>query len=312
MKPKCADRSRRPKYLINGIRNSWQLYLLILPVVIYFFVFSYMPMYGVQIAFRNYKVKFGITGSEWVGLAHFQKFFKSYYFERLLANTFLLNVLGLVFAFPIPIILAIFLNRIRNERCRRFIQTSIYAPHFISTMVLVGMLYIFLSPTAGILNVMLKAFGGKAVDFMSSADAFRPIYIISGIWQSSGYGSILYIATLTGIDPSLYEAAEIDGASIWQKIRYIDIPALIPTAIMVFILDCGKLLNSNTAKVLAMQTAGNKPVSDIIGTYVYSVGLGTGQFSYTSAIGLFINLINFVIIMSMNTLANKVSDTSIF
>ena len=254
----------------------------------------------------------GIAGSAWVGLKHFKNFFDAYYFKRLLSNTLLLNVYYLLWSFPVPLILAILLNQIRGTKKKRFIQTSIYVPYFISTVVLAGMLYIFLSPTSGILNFARTALGLKAIDFMSDASAFRSIYIISGIWQAAGYGTILYIATLTGIDLSLYEAAEIDGASIWQKIRYIDIPSLIPTAMMVFILDCGKMLASDTNKALVMQTPGNIPTSDIIGVYVYNVGLGSGQFSYTAAIGLFINIINFILIVSVNQLSKRMTDVGLF
>ena len=295
-----------------SFKNNWQLYILVLPAMIYFFVFNYMPLYGIQIAFKDYKAVQGIAGSAWVGLKHFTTFFESYYFERLLTNTLLLNVYYLLWSFPIPLILAIFLNQIRGEKKKRFIQTSIYVPYFISTVVLAGMLYIFLSPTSGILNFLRTAMGLSAIDFMSEASAFRTIYIISGIWQSAGYGTILYIATLSGVDPALYEAAEIDGASIWQKIRYIDLPSLIPTAMMVFILDCGKMLNSDTNKALVMQTAGNIPTSDIIGVYVYNVGLGSGQFSYTAAIGLFVNIINFILIISVNKIAKKTTDVGLF
>ena len=254
----------------------------------------------------------GIAGSAWVGLKHFKNFFNAYYFKRLLSNTLLLNVYYLLWSFPVPLILAILLNQIRGTKKKRFIQTSIYVPYFISTVVLAGMLYIFLSPTSGILNFARTALGLKAIDFMSDASAFRSIYIISGIWQAAGYGTILYIATLTGIDLSLYEAAEIDGASIWQKIQYIDIPSLIPTAMMVFILDCGKMLASDTNKALVMQTPGNIPTSDIIGVYVYNVGLGSGQFSYTAAIGLFINIINFILIVSVNQLSKRMTDVGLF
>lgn len=247
-----------------------------------------------------------------MGLKHFKNFFNAYYFKRLLSNTLLLNVYYLLWSFPVPLILAILLNQIRGTKKKRFIQTSIYVPYFISTVVLAGMLYIFLSPTSGILNFARTALGLKAIDFMSDASAFRSIYIISGIWQAAGYGTILYIATLTGIDLSLYEAAEIDGASIWQKIRYIDIPSLIPTAMMVFILDCGKMLASDTNKALVMQTPGNIPTSDIIGVYVYNVGLGSGQFSYTAAIGLFINIINFILIVSVNQLSKRMTDVGLF
>lgn len=293
-------------------KGNWQLYVLILPAVVYFFVFRYMPMYGVQIAFKDYKIAFGIEGSAWVGLKHFKQFFNAYYFKRLISNTLLLNVYSLLWTFPIPVILALLLNRIRREGNKRFVQTMIYVPYFISTVVLAGMLYIFLSPTNGIFNVVREFFGLAKVDLMSDEKAFRSIYIISGIWQTAGYSTILYIATLTGVDQSLYEAAEVDGATIWQKIRYIDIPSLIPTALMVFILDCGKLMNSNTDKALVLQTPGNIPTSDIIGVYVYNVGLGKGQFSYTAAIGLFVNIINFILIISVNKISKKMSDTSLF
>ena len=293
-------------------KNNWQLYVLVLPAIIYFFVFNYMPLYGIQIAFKDYKAVKGIAGSVWVGLKHFENFFEAYYFKRLLSNTFLLNIFYLLWSFPIPIVLAIFLNQIRSNRLKRIIQTSIYVPYFISTVVLAGMLYIFLSPTSGILNFARQALGMKPIDFMSDAGAFRAIYIISGIWQSAGWGTILYIASLAGVDQALYEAAEIDGASIWQKIRYIDFPSIVPVMTMVFILDCGKLLSSNTDKVLVMQTSGNIPTSDIIGVYVYTVGMGTGQFSYTTAIGLFINLINFVMIITLNTISKKITDVGLF
>jgi len=294
------------------LKNHWQLYILVLPAVIYFFVFNYLPLYGIQIVFKDYKAVNGIWDSVWVGLKHFKTFFNAYYFKRLLSNTFLLNIYYLLWSFPIPLILAIFLNQIRGNRKKRFIQTSIYIPYFISTVVLAGMLYIFLSPTSGILNFARTAMGLRAIDFMSEAGAFRTIYVISGIWQSAGWGTILYIASLAGVDQSLYEAAEIDGASIWQKIRFIDLPSLVPVAMMVFILDCGRLLSSDTNKALVMQTAGNISTSDIIGVYVYNVGLGSGQFSYTAAIGLFVNVINFVIIIAVNKLSMKMTDVGLF
>lgn len=308
-------KTKVPKKKINYavyFKNNWQLYVLILPAIIYFIVFNYMPLYGIQIAFKDFKAVFGISGSKWVGFKHFENFFHAYYFKRLLANTLLLNVYNLLWSFPVPIILAILLNQIKGPKIKRFIQTSIYVPYFISTVVLAGMLYIFLSPTSGIFNILRQALGMKAVDFMSDAKAFRTIYIVSGIWQSAGCGTILYIASLSGVDPSLYEAAEIDGASIWQKIRYIDMPSIVPVIVMVFILDCGKLLSSNTDKALVMQTAGNIPTSDIIGVYVYNVGLGSGQFSYTTAIGLFINIINFIIIITANQISKKISDVGLF
>ena len=231
-------KTKVPKKKINYavyFKNNWQLYVLILPAIIYFIVFNYMPLYGIQIAFKDFKAVFGISGSKWVGFKHFENFFHAYYFKRLLANTLLLNVYNLLWSFPVPIILAILLNQIKGPKIKRFIQTSIYVPYFISTVVLAGMLYIFLSPTSGIFNILRQALGMKAVDFMSDAKAFRTIYIVSGIWQSAGWGTILYIASLSGVDPSLYEAAEIDGASIWQKIRYIDMPSIVPVIVIKFL-----------------------------------------------------------------------------
>ena len=299
-------------WLVREMQRYGALYVMLLVPFAILILFKYAPMYGIQIAFKDYKAVFGIEGSRWVGFDHFETFFNSYYFERLLSNTLLLNVYNLLWSFPVPIIMAIMLNQVTKNSVKRFIQTSIYVPYFISTVVLAGMLYIFLSPTGGIVNVVRGWFGGKAMDFMSMPGAFRTLYIISGIWQGAGYSTILYIATLTGIDPSMYEAAEIDGASIWQKIRYIDLPSLLPTIMMVLVLDCGKLLNSNTDKALIMQTAGNIPTSDIIGVYVYNVGIGTGQFSYTAAIGLFVNVINFILIISVNKISKKLSDVGLF
>lgn len=298
--------------LLLALKRNWQLYMLVLPCVIFFVVFHYLPLYGIQIAFKDYKAALGIIKSSWVGFEHFKTFFDSYYFTRLLSNTFLLNLIGLLAGFPIPVILSLMLNRVRNRRFKKFIQTAIYVPYFISTVVLAGMLYIFLSPTSGIFNFAITAMGGKAIDFMTEAGMFRPIYIISGIWQSAGWGTILYIAALTGVDQELYEAADIDGANIWQKIRYIDFPSIVPIMMMVFILDCGRLLSSNTDKALLLQTAGNISTSDIIGVYVYNVGLGSAKFSYTAAIGLFTNIINFMMIIIVNGISKKLTKVDLF
>ncbi len=294
------------------MKNDWQIYVLLVPALAYFFVWHYLPMYGVQIAFRDFKAVFGITGSEWVGLYHFKEFFNSYYFKRLITNTFLLNIYGLLWGFPIPIILALMLNQLRAKRFRKFTQTVIYVPHFISTVVLAGMLYMFFSPSNGIVNKITEMLGGKSVYYMIEPGWFRTLFIGSSIWQDAGWGTILYIAALTGIDPQIYEAATIDGANKAQKIRYIDIPSLIPIATMVLILSFGRLLTSNTQKALLMQTSGNIPTSDIIGVYVYNIGLGKAMYSYTAAIGLFINFINFVMILSVNTLAKRLGDTTLF
>lgn len=294
------------------LKNNSQLYLMLLPAIAFFILFNYAPLYGIQIAFKDYRAVDGIMGSKWVGLEHFKTFFNAYYFERLIKNTFLLNLYGMLWSFPMPIILALMLNRVRNAKMKKFIQTTIYLPHFISTVVLVGMVYIFLSPTGGLFNTIRNAFGLKSLDFMSMSSAFRTISIASNIWQDAGFSSILFIATLAGIDPALYESSELDGANVWQKIRYIDIPTLIPTAMMVLILNSGNLFSSGAAKVLLLQTAGNTTTSEIIGTYVHKVGVGAGQFSYTSAIGLFTNVINFIMIIAVNKISKKVANVEMF
>lgn len=301
----------KKKKCVN-MKNYWQLYVMLLPALIYLLVFHYLPLYGIQVAFKDYRLVDGVMGSPWVGLKHFKKFFDAYYFERLIKNTLVLNINYLLWSFPFPIIVAILLNQIRSEKRKRLVQTTIYVPHFISTVVMAGMIYLFLSPSSGILNSIMGALGLAPLDLMSEPGAFRSIYTVSGVWQGAGFSSILFVATLAGIDPSLYEAAEIDGASIWKKIRYIDLPSIIPTATMVLILDFGKLMNSNTDKVLLLQTAGNISTSDIIGTYVFNVGVQGGQFSYTAAIGLFSNLVNLALILIFNKISKKISNIGLF
>ena len=310
-KKKLEKKIKRVNMKMN-MKNYWQLYVMLLPALIYLLVFHYLPLYGIQVAFRDYRLVDGVMGSPWVGLKHFKRFFEAYYFERLIKNTLVLNINYLLWSFPFPIIVAIFLNQIRSEKRKRFVQTTIYVPHFISTVVLAGMIYLFLSPSGGILNSILSALGLAPLDLMAEPEAFRSIYTVSGVWQGAGYSSILFVATLAGIDPSLYEAAEIDGASIWKKIRYIDLPSIVPTATMVLILDFGKLMNSNTNKVLLLQTPGNIATSDIIGTYVFNVGVQGGQFSYTAAIGLFTNLVNLIMILVFNKISKKISNIGLF
>jgi len=303
---------RKKPSLVKELKASWQLYVLLAPVIAFFIVFHYMPMYGIQIAFRNYRAVFGITGSPWVGLDHFRQFFQAFYFERLITNTLLLNLYGLLWSFPITIFLALMLNRIPLRRYKKFTQTVVYAPHFISSVVIAGMLFIFLSPSTGLVNRAIEALGGSPIFFMIEAGWFRTIFISSAIWQSAGWGTILYLAALTSIDQEMYEASEIDGASILQKIRYIDLPSVLPIAVMVLILSTGSLLSSNTQRALLLQTPGNIPTSDILGLYVFRVGLQGARFSYTAAIGLFTNVVNFVIIFSVNMIAKKTSGIAMF
>ncbi|MDR0396561.1 MAG: ABC transporter permease subunit [Oscillospiraceae bacterium] len=306
--PTRALRSRSLKRIGTRLQTDWQIYALLLPALAFFFVFNYKPLYGIQIAFRNYKAAFKITGSEWVGLKNFRDFFSSYYAPRLFANTFILNLYGLLWGFPLPIIMAILLNQFQHERFKSFTQTAIYVPHFISTVVMAGILYLFLSPTNGIINHLL----GKSIYFMIEPRWFRSLFIMSDLWQHAGWNTILYLATLSSINPEIYEAATIDGATRMSKILHVDIPHLLPICTMMLILNAGSLMGSNTDKALLMSTPGNTPVSDIIGVYVYRMGMERAQYSYTSAIGLCVNLINFVMIMSVNWLSRRVGETSLF
>jgi len=309
---RTAVPNRHRRSLWHKIILNWQLYLFLLPAFAYVVLFQIAPLYGLQIAFRDYRIAFGISGSKWVGLKHFNNFFNSFYFTRLFVNTFALNFLGLFFYSIVPVLLAITLNSIINERAKRIIQTIIYIPHFISSVVLAGVIYIFFSPENGIVNKFIVLFGGKSIHFMLKAECFRPLYIGSTLWQNAGWDSILYIAALTSIDVSLYEAATIDGATRLQKVRYIELPAVVPIFTMMLILSCGRLLGSDTEKILLLQTAGNSEVSDVFGTYIYKFGIEKSQFSYTTAIGLVLNSISFVMILIVNSITKRMNGTQLF
>ncbi|MCL2254326.1 MAG: ABC transporter permease subunit [Lachnospiraceae bacterium] len=298
--------------LKNAIKKDWQLYALLVPAIILVFIFVYLPMYGIQIAFRDLKPAFGIAGSKWIDLKNFTDFFGTYYSTRLITNTFLLNIYGLLWGFPIPIIMAIFLHQLTSKTHKRFTQTVIYAPHFISPVVMVGMIFLFLSPSTGLVNKLIEVLGGTPIAFMLDSAWFRTVFIATDVWQHAGWNTILYIATLTAIDPSLNEAAKIDGATKMQRIKYIDIPHLLPIIVMLLILNCGTLLASNVDKALLMQTDANIPTSDIIGLYVYRMGIQNGQFSFTAAINLLVNVINFVMIITVNTISKRLNQSSLF
>lgn len=294
------------------LRKNWQYYILCLPALIYIVVFSYGPMYGIQIAFRDYTVKGGITGSEWVGLKWIQRFFDSPNFWQLLKNTLGISVYQLIAGFPLPIILALLINQCPGKKFKKTIQTVTYAPHFISVVVLVGMLEVFLSPSTGLLNNILSSVGLDKIFFMGEPEYFKSIYVWSGIWQSTGWGTIIYIAALSGISPDLYEAAKIDGAGKFQLIRYIEIPSILPTCVMLFILNMGSFMNVGMQKALLMQNSVNLASSEIISTYVYKIGLLSGQFSYSTAIGLFEMVINVTLLLTANKIAKQVGQRGLF
>jgi putative aldouronate transport system permease protein len=298
--------------LSRKIFTNYQLYLLILPTILYFVVFKYGPMYGVQIAFKDFVPTEGIWGSPWVGFKHFERFFNSFQFETLLRNTLWLSVYALIISFPLPVILSLIMNQFPGIRYRRFVQTVIYAPTFISTVVLVGMIFIFLSPSSGLVNHVITGLDGEPVNFMARPDWFPTIYVWSGAWQGTGFATIVYMAALASVDPALHEAAIIDGANKWQRIRYVDLPAIMPTIIILLILAVGNIMNVGFEKALLMQTPLNKPTSQIIQTYVYEIGLQRAQFSFSAAVGLFNSVINLVLLIAVNWFARRVSDTSLW
>ena len=292
--------------------RDYQLYVLCLPAIIYFFVFCYMPMYGVQIAFKDFTIGKTIAESQWVGFEHFERFLSTYKFWDVLKNTLVVSFYSLLASFPIPIIMALLLNQTTNEKFKKIVQTVTYAPHFISVVVLCGMITTFLSPSTGVVNSMIKALGGESVFFMASPEMWKHIYVWSGVWQGAGWSSIIYIASLSSISPDLYEAAEIDGASRLQKIRYIDIPAIMPTMVILLILNMGSLMNVGFQKAYLLQNSLNISSSEIINTYVYKVGLEGTQYSYSAAVGLFNTVINIILLVSANKISQKLQGTSLW
>lgn len=299
------------KYLKQMLRN-YQLYIFVLPMVAFFIIFRYFPMYGIQIAFKDFYPLKGIWDSPWVGLEHFERFFRSTEIWMIIKNTLLLNLFSLLFGFPVPIILALMINQIMRMRFKKFVQTVIYAPHFISTVVIVGMISLFLSPRSGVVNTVIKSFGFDPVFFMARPELFKAIYIVSEIWQHAGWGTIIYLAALVSISPELHESAVVDGASKWQRVRFIDIPSIMPTAVILLILESGRVLSLGFEKVYLMQNNLNRSASEVISTYVYKVGIQQADFSYATAVGLFEAIICLIVLVSVNALAKKVTDTSLW
>jgi len=295
-------------------RTSPQLLLFLLPAVIFVFIFSYIPMYGILIAFQDYIPGDPIISRNafWVGFDNFTRFFNDYRFMQLLENTFLLSLFGFLVGFPLPIIIALLLNSMRNGRLSKRLQTVFYAPHFISVVVLVGMLHLIFGEY-GFINNLMISIGGDRYSYFLENEAFRPLFILSGNWQDFGWSAIIYLAALSGVDPTLHEAAVVDGASRLQRVRHIDFPAIFPTVSILLILSIGNLLGVGYEKVLLMQTGGNIAYSEVISTYVYKTGLtGYPEFSYATAIGLFNSLINVVLLVIANTLAKRFSENSLW
>lgn len=301
----------RKKSVFSRIAKDYQLYLLVLPALIWYVLFAYVPMYGVQIAFKDYSGALGILGSPWVGIKHFRSFFRSYYAWTLIKNTVVLSLYSMAAGFPIPIILSLMLNEVKSPGRKKFAQTVLYAPHFISIVVLVGMLNLFFS-AKGPMDALRTAMGLESVNYLTSPGAFRHLYVWSGVWQEAGWGCVIYLAALSGVDPGLHEAAMIDGASRFQRIWHINLPCLLPTATILLIMNAGSIMNQGAQKAFLMQTGTTAASQEIIATYVYKVGLIQNQFSYSSAIGLFNNVINIILLVTVNTVSRRLSENSLW
>ncbi len=303
---------KKKKSLRQILKKDMSLWMFCIPGIILTFIFSYIPMYGIQLAFRRYNAKAGIWGSEWVGLYYFKRFCESPYFVSTIRNTLILSLYGLIVSFPIPIILALLLNSFRHKKYRKVIQTVTYAPNFISTVVMCGMIILFLSPYVGIVNNFIKFLGLDPINFMANKKYWRHIYVWSGVWQSTGWNSVIYFAALSGISPELHEAARCDGATKFQLIRYIDLPSILPTATILLIMSCGSILSVGFEKAYLLQNNLNLTVSEIISTYVYKVGMINNDVSYSTAIGLFNTLVNLVMLIIVNKSADKLSGNSLW
>ena len=300
------------KKLLRDIWNSRYLQLLILPGLIYFIIFKYIPIYGVQIAFRDYKLADGITGSRWVGLKHFRTFFTGPYAWRLIRNTLLLNFWSLICEFPLPIIFALLLNEVRPIKFKKFVQTVSYLPHFISLAAIIGMLSMFVSPSIGIVNKAIMALGHEPIYFMSDPNWFRPLYIISGIWTGLGWGAIIYIAALSGVDQGLYEAASIDGANRWRLMWHISLPSIKGTIVVMFILRIGSMMSVGSEKVLLMYNELTYEKADVISTFVYRRGLQKAEYSFSTAVDVFNSIVNIILLITANTLSRKLTESSLW
>lgn len=301
--------------VVRELRRNWQLYVMIAVPLVFLFVFKYIPMYGAQIAFRDYRIGDGFSGSKWVGLKHFKKFLSYYKFKDILWNTLSISLYNLL-VFPLPVILALLLNYVKPKHIgfRKTVQMVTYMPHFISTVVIVGMLIKFLDARSGMINMVVELFGGEAKNFLAYPEFFKHIYVWSGEWQGMGYASVLYISALASVPPELHEAAIIDGANIRQRIRYVDLPCIMPTVAIKLILACGSILSIGYSKIYLMQNSLNIEASEVISTYVYKQGLGHSvpQYSYSTAVNLFVAIINLIMLLIVNKITDKMSGNSLF
>lgn len=308
---KQKRRANSYKKFLGDILNDWQLYVLIFPGMVYLFIFSYIPMYGVQIAFKDFNSMLGIWGSEWIGFKHFSRFITYPLFLKILKNTLTLSLYSIA-TFPCSVILALLLNELDNAKFKKTVQMVSYAPHFISTVVICGMIKLFFGRSNGLVNNIIEYFGGTRFDFLASAASFPHIYVWSGVWQGIGWGTIIYLAALSNVSAEMQEAARIDGANRMQIMTRINLPTILPTVMTMLILRCGSVLGVGFEKIYLLQNNLNLDASQVISTYVYEVGIGGAQFSYSSSIGLFNTVVNIIVLMIVNTISRKLSSISIW
>lgn len=306
-----ARRRIRSPIIRDFLRDRW-LYLMALPGILFFLIFKYVPMYGVIMAFQDFKPHLGFSGSPWVGFKHFERFFGEDQFWMLFRNTFLLAIYNLIFFFPLPIILALMLNELRSERFKRFIQTFVYIPHFVSWVVVVGIFYILFTTEGGAVNEMLFKLTGEKIPFLLEPEWFRTMIVTQSIWKEVGWGTIIFLAALAGVDLQLYEAARIDGAGRWRQLWHITLPAIRSTIVILLILRLGNFLDSGFEHIFLMLTATNREVGEVFDTYVYVKGLTQAQFSYSAAVGLFKSVVGLVLVVAANWLAKRFGEEGVY
>lgn len=304
-------RKSKPRTILYLLRKDWQLYSLLILPILYLLIFKYGPMIGNVIAFRRFVPGGSIFGEQWVGLHYFRMFIEDPTFWRVFSNTLILGGLTMLLTFPMPIVFALLLNEVKNKKFKKFVQTASYLPHFLSIVIVAGMI-LQLTALNGSINSLIQFFGGDPINFMQQADWFRTIYVTSEIWQGMGWGAILYLAALTTIDDSLYEAARIDGANRWKQTLHVTIPGILPTIVTVLILNMGSFLAVGFEKILLLYNPLIYETSDVISTYLYRVGLGSSNFSYATAIGLFESIIGLILVLSVNAISRKVTERSLW
>lgn len=298
--------------LLDHFKREWQIYAMLAPTIIWFLVFLYKPMYGLQIAFKDYSIFRGVAASPWVGFEHFETLFSNDQFLRAVSNTIKISALNLIFGFPAPIILALMFNELLNATYKRTAQTIVYLPHFISSVIIAGIVVTAFSPTAGIVNTIMQWFGLDPVYFLTKPEWFRPIFVGTGIWQEAGFGSIVFLAAIAGVNPSLYESAVVDGANRWQMMWKITLPSILPTILIMLIIRIGNIMEVSFELVLLLYQPATYSTADVVNTWVYRQGLQSGQYDFAAAAGLFNAVVAFVLVMTANTLSRRYSRTSLW